>query len=61
MNKILDPHRKVKIDYSVLRELLSIYEHYDGTYIWDMYDETPSLSRFNKDIIKKAKNIIYNS
>lgn len=61
MSKPKDPHRKVKVDYSVLQELLGVYLHCDGTYTWDMYDDKPFCMRFDKKIIKKAENIINNS
>ena len=56
-------HRKVKIDYSVLRELLSIYPWPDGT---NMVVEYSSLydswsTNVPHSIIKKARNILENS
>lgn len=61
--KIKDPHRKVKIDYSVLRELLDIYRCAEGTSmrveytsLWDTYTTTVS-----EELIVKANNILNNS
>lgn len=56
-------HRKVKIDYSVLRDLLSIYLCSDGT---NMVIEYSSLynswsTNVPHRIIKKARNILENS
>ena len=56
-------HRKVKIDYSVLRDLLSIYPSSDET---NMVIEYSSLydswtSSVPRRIIKKARNILENS
>lgn len=58
-----DKHRKVKIDYSVLSELLDIYRCAEGTSIrveykslWDNYTRVVS-----EDLIVKANNILDNS
>ena len=59
-----DPHRKVKIDYSVLCELLDVYSYakdcsmtikYVSPY-GDVYSRQVSM-----DTIKKANNILNNS
>ena len=58
-----DPHRKVKIDYSVLCELLDIYRCAEGTSmrveytsLWDTYTTNVS-----EELIEKANNILNNS
>lgn len=58
-----DPHRKVKIDYSVLCELLDIYRYAEGT---SMIVEYTSLydtysTHVSKKLIVKANNILNNS
>lgn len=57
------PHRKVKIDYSVLCELLDIYRCAEGTSmrveytsLWDTYTRNVS-----EELIVKANNILDNS
>ncbi len=54
-----DPHRKVKIDYSVLCELLDVYRCAKGTSIivdytslWDTYT-----TKVSEELIEKANNI----
>lgn len=58
-----DKHRKVKIDYSVLCELLDIYRYAEGTSMvveyTSLYD-THSRSVSQK-LIVKANNILNNS
>lgn len=58
-----DKHRKVKIDYSVLSELLDIYRYAEDTSMvveyTSLYD-TYSTS-VDKKLIKKANNILNNS
>lgn len=58
-----DKHRKVKIDYSVLCELLDIYRYAEGTSMvveyTSLYD-TYSTSVSQK-LIVKANNILDNS
>ena len=61
--KIKDPHRKVKIDYSVLCQLLDIYRCTEGTSmrveytsLWDTYT-----TKVSEDLIVKANNILNNS
>lgn len=58
-----DPHRKVKIDYSVLCELLDIYRNAEDTSMvveyTSLYD-TYSTSVSQK-LIVKANNILNNS
>jgi hypothetical protein len=56
-------HRKVKIDYSVLRELLSIYPCSDGTNMVIEYSSLCDSWSINvpHHIIKKARNILENS
>lgn len=58
-----NPHRKVKIDYCVLRELLDIYRCAEGTSmvveytsLYDTYSTSVS-----KKLIVKANNILDNS
>ena len=58
-----DPHRKVKIDYSVLCELLDVYRCAEGTSmrveytsLWDTYTRNVS-----EELIEKANNILDNS
>ena len=58
-----DKHRKVKIDYSVLSELLDIYRYAEGmsmrveyTSLYNNYTRVVS-----KDLIVKANNILNNS
>jgi hypothetical protein len=58
-----DPHKKVKIDYSVLCELLDIYRFAEGT---SMVVEYTSLygtysTRVSQKLIVKANNILNNS
>jgi hypothetical protein len=58
-----DKHRKVKIDYSVLSELLDIYRYAQGT---SMIVEYTSLydtysTRVSEKLIVKANNILNNS
>lgn len=61
--KVKDKHRKVKIDYSVLCELLDIYRYAEGmsmrveyTSLYDTYSTSVS-----KELIVKANNILNNS
>ena len=56
-------HRKVKIDYSVLRDLLSIYSCPDETNIVISYSSPYGSYSTNvpRRIIKKARNILENS
>lgn len=61
--KIKYPHRKVKIDYSVLCELLDIYRCAEGTSmrveytsLWDTYT-----TKVSEELIVKANNILNNS
>lgn len=58
-----DKHRKVKIDYCVLSELLDIYRYAEGTSMrveyTSLYD-THSTS-VSKELIVKANNILNNS
>lgn len=61
--KVKDKHRKVKIDYSVLSELLDIYRCAEGTSmvveytsLYDTYSTSVS-----KKLIVKANNILDNS
>ena len=61
--KIKDPHRKVKIDYSVLCELLDVYRCAEGTSmrveytsLWDTYS-----TKVSEELIVKANNILNNS
>jgi hypothetical protein len=61
--KIKDPHRKVKIDYSVLCQLLDIYRCAEGTSmrveytsLWDTYT-----TKVSEELIVKANNILNNS
>ena len=58
-----DPHMKVKIDYSVLFELLDVYRCAEGTSmrveytsLWDTYTRNVS-----EELIVKANNILNNS
>lgn len=58
-----DKHRKVKIDYSVLCELLDIYRYAEGTSmvveytsLYDTYSRSVS-----QKLIVKANNILNNS
>ena len=58
-----NPHRKVKIDYCVLSELLDIYRCAEGTSmaveytsLYDTYSTSVS-----KKLIVKANNILNNS
>lgn len=58
-----DKHRKVKIDYSVLCELLDIYRYAEGTSmvveytsLYDTYSRNVS-----QKLIVKANNILNNS
>lgn len=58
-----NPHRKVKIDYQVLSELLDLYRCAEGCSIvveytswYDTYTRTIS-----RDTIRKANNILRNS
>lgn len=58
-----NPHRKVKIDYCVLSELLDIYRCAEGTSmvveytsLYDTYSTSVS-----KELIVKANNILNNS
>ena len=58
-----DKHRKVKIDYCVLSELLGIYRCAEGTSMTVEYTslyDTYSTS-VSKKLIKKANNILDNS
>lgn len=58
-----DKHRKVKIDYSVLCELLDIYRCAEGTSMrveYTSWYETYSTS-VSKKLIVKANNILDNS
>lgn len=61
--KIKDPHRKVKIDYSVLCQLLDVYRCAEGTSmrveytsLWDTYT-----TKVSEELIVKANNILNNS
>jgi hypothetical protein len=61
--KIKDPHRKVKIDYSVLCQLLDLYRCAEGTSmrveytsLWDTYT-----TKVSEELIVKANNILNNS
>jgi hypothetical protein len=58
-----DPHRKVKIDYSVLCELLDIYRCAEGTSMvveyTSLYDTYSTI--VSQKLIVKANNILNNS
>lgn len=61
--KVLDEHRIVKIDYSVLKQFLDIIINADGTYSdvsgWDDYHRYDY--KIDKKIKHKASNILDNS
>lgn len=58
-----NPHRKVKIDYSVLCELLDIYRCAEGTSIKVEYTSSYDTysTKVSEELIVKANNILDNS